>query len=117
MPVIDYDALPEVDLSEAALLDAARHKTGLADFGDEADWKEGFTRLLHDLHEESRLNKAGRVIAFGELLRHLENRLRVTEDIKRNPVDPRGRDPQAGVRGGTAAHGLHHTARPAGAGP
>ncbi len=83
--VIDYDALPEVDLSAAALLDAARQKTGLADFGDEADWKEGFTRLLHDLHEESRLNKAGRVIAFGELLRHLENRLRVTQDIKRNP--------------------------------
>ena len=84
-PVIDYAELPEVELSEAALLDAARHKTGLSDFGDEADWKEGFTRLLHDLREESRLNKAGRVIAFGEILRHLENRLRVTEDIKRNP--------------------------------
>ncbi len=77
--------LPEVELSERALLAAARHSTGLEDFGDEADWKEGFTRLLASLNDEARLNRVGCVIAFGELLRHLENRLRVTEDIRRNP--------------------------------
>ena len=31
------------------------------------------------------LNKVGRIIAFGEMLRHLENRLRVTDDIARHP--------------------------------
>ena len=45
------DELPDVELSEAALLAAARQSTGLDDFGDEADWKEGFTRLLASLNE------------------------------------------------------------------
>ncbi len=81
----DYSKVPDVELSEAVLLTAVRTKTGLDDFGDEADWKEGFTRLLASLNEEARLNKAGRIIAFGELSRHLENRLRVTDDIKRHP--------------------------------
>lgn len=81
----DYSQVPDVDLTGVALLAAARTRTGLDDFGDEADWKEGFTRLLASLNEEARLNKAGRIIAFGELSRHLENRLRVTDDIKRHP--------------------------------
>lgn len=77
--------LPEVQLTEEALLAAARAKTGLADFGEESDWREGFRRLLQSLNEEARLNPVGRLIAFNELLRHLENRLRVTEDIRRHP--------------------------------
>ena len=81
----DYSNLPDVELTEAAVLAAAREKTGLSDFGDEADWKEGFTLLLKGLNEEARLSKIGRIVAFGEVLRHLENRLRVTDDIKRNP--------------------------------
>lgn len=77
--------VPEVKLTEQALLDAARSNTGLADFGDEADWREGFQRLVQSLNEEARLNAVGRLIAFNELLRHLENRLRVTEDLRRHP--------------------------------
>lgn len=82
---LEPDVSPDVELSEQALLATARRNTGLHDFGDESDWKEGFTRLLHSLNDEARLNGVGRLIAFGELLRHLENRLRVTEDIRRNP--------------------------------
>ena len=81
----DYSNLPDVELTEAAVLAAAREKTGLSDFGDEADWKEGFTLLREGLNEDARLSKIGRIVAFGEVLRHLENRLRVTDDIKRNP--------------------------------
>jgi len=77
--------IPEVQLTEETLLGAARRNTSLGDFGDEADWREGFQRLLRSLNEEARLTAVGRLIAFNELLRHLENRLRVTEDIKRNP--------------------------------
>lgn len=77
--------MAEVKLTTGALLDAARRNTGLADFGDEADWREGLERLVASLNEEARLNAVGRQIAFSELLRHLENRLRVTEDIRRNP--------------------------------
>lgn len=78
-------AIPDVKLTADALLETARRNTGLADFGDDADWREGFERLLASLNEEARLNAVGRLIAFHELLRHLENRLRVTDDIKRNP--------------------------------
>lgn len=83
--VADSNELPDVELSEQVLLATARQNTGLDDFGDEAEWKEGFTRLLAALNDEARLNAVGRVIAFGEVLRHLENRLQVTEDIRRNP--------------------------------
>ncbi|MBV6416042.1 MAG: hypothetical protein CMLOHMNK_00570 [Steroidobacteraceae bacterium] len=79
------DSVPQVQLTEAALLDSARRNTGLTDFGNEADWREGFQRLLASLNEEARLNAVGRLIAFNDLLRHLENRLRVTDDIKRHP--------------------------------
>ncbi|HLS82461.1 MAG TPA: hypothetical protein VK025_13750, partial [Steroidobacter sp.] len=79
------NAIPEVQLTADVLLETARRNTGLADFGDEADWREGFQRLLASLNEEARLNAVGRVIAFNEVLRHLENRLRVTEDLKRHP--------------------------------
>lgn len=81
----DYAAMPDVALDEETLLAAARAKTGLADFGDDADWREGFALLVRCLNDEAKLNKAGRLIAFGELSRHLENRLRVTDDIKRHP--------------------------------
>jgi hypothetical protein len=77
--------IPDVKLTEQALLETARGKTGLGDFGDEADWREGFQRLVQSLNDEARLNAVGRLIAFNELLRHLENRLRVTEDLKRHP--------------------------------
>lgn len=82
---VDYAQVPDVELTEAAVLAAAREATGLSDFGDEADWKEGLTLFLKGLNEEARLNKIGRIIAFGEVLRHLTNRLRVTDDIKRHP--------------------------------
>src|SRR5690606_26956512 len=49
-------AIPTVRLTEGALLDTARTNTGLADFGDEADWREGFQRLVQSLNEEARLN-------------------------------------------------------------
>lgn len=83
--------LPEVSLTTEALLQAAQKTTGLSDFGgniyggSDADWQEGFERLLRSLNSEAELNPTGRLIAFNELLRHLVNRLQVTEDIKKNP--------------------------------
>jgi len=82
---IDPTALPDVELSVTALEAAAVQQTGLKDFGEHSDYREGLERLLHSLEQEARLNKMGRMIAFHDLLRHLENRLRVTEDLKRHP--------------------------------
>ena len=87
----DLFQAPDVHLNEEALLQAAQERTGLSDFGgslyggSEDDWREGFALLLKCLNEEARLNKQGRMIAFHDLLRHLQNRLQVTEDIKTNP--------------------------------
>ena len=82
---VDISQLPDVDLSEAALLNAARANTGLDDFGDNADWREGFSLLVGCLRDEARLHKVGRLIAFSDVVRNLENRLRVTDDVKRHP--------------------------------
>ncbi|MBT4519287.1 MAG: sulfotransferase [Halieaceae bacterium] len=81
----DSSNLPDIELSEKALLEAAIAQTGLSDFGDESDWREGFCLLLTSLNEEARLTPIGRLIAFHEMLRHLANRLTVTADIKNHP--------------------------------
>ncbi len=73
-----------VPLDERSLLDAARAKTGLDDFGDEG-WREPFRILLRALEEEADLNFWGRVVTRSDLLSHLEVRLRVTDWYERHP--------------------------------
>jgi Sulfotransferase family len=73
-----------VKLDEPSLLDAARRRTGLGDFdGDE--FREPLRLLLEGLETEARLTPLGRLVARGDLLGLLENRLRLAEDRKRHP--------------------------------
>ncbi|MBW2390300.1 MAG: sulfotransferase [Deltaproteobacteria bacterium] len=76
--------IPKVSLEAASLLDEARKNTRLDDFGDPS-FRDGMRRLLDSLEHEARLTAIGRLIAHGEVLRHLENRLRVTADWQRWP--------------------------------
>lgn len=76
--------IPEVSLEQASLLEEARRNTGLDDFGD-SNFRDGMQRLLDSLEQEARLTAIGRLIAHGEVLRHLENRLRVAADWQRWP--------------------------------
>ncbi|MCP4035452.1 MAG: sulfotransferase [bacterium] len=76
--------IPEVSLDEASLLAEAQANTGLDDFGDPI-FRDGLRRLLESVEREGRLTAIGRLIAHGEVLRHLENRLRVTADWQRWP--------------------------------
>jgi hypothetical protein len=76
--------IPQVSLEEASLLEEARRNTGLDDFGD-SNFRDGMRRLLDSLEREARLTAIGRLIAHGEVLRHLENRLRVAADWQRWP--------------------------------
>jgi hypothetical protein len=80
----DASNIPVVSLDEASLMAEAMRETGLSDFGD-TRFREGLQRLLDALNQEAKLNAFGRFYAHGELLRHLSNRLRVTEDWKRHP--------------------------------
>lgn len=74
----------EVRLEEQALLEQAAQSAGLSDFGDEG-FREGLRVLLQALEGEAQLSASGRVFAQSEILRHLDNRLRVTDDFKRHP--------------------------------
>lgn len=74
----------DIKLEENALLTLAMQNTALADFGDD-DFREGLGVLLETLEGEARLNDYGYEFAHRDILRILENRLRVTEDQKRHP--------------------------------
>jgi hypothetical protein len=73
-----------VPLDKQALLEEARRKTGLDDFG-EPDLQEPFGVLLGALQNEARLHLTGRLSARFDLLRLLCNRLLLERDWKQNP--------------------------------
>jgi len=58
--------------------------TGLDDFGDDG-FREPMRRLLESLEREAELSVLGRIIARNDVLRLLENRLRMTDTLKRHP--------------------------------
>jgi len=71
-------------LDEAKLLEAARAKTGLDDFGGEA-FREGLRRALRALEGEAQLNLIGRVATRGTLAHLLETRLKLQAYRKQHP--------------------------------
>ncbi len=78
------NGIPAVDLDEKSLMEEAVRNTGLSDYGDD-DFRKGLQVLLSALEKEAELSDFGRIFAHNEILRHLENRLKVTEDWKRFP--------------------------------
>jgi hypothetical protein len=73
-----------VRLDEASLLEEAAASTGLSDFGGD-DFREPLEIFLASLEEEADLHLVGRILARGDVLNLLENRLRMTEARKRHP--------------------------------
>jgi hypothetical protein len=74
-----------VELDEQKLLQAAKKKTGLSDFGD-ADFKEGLQVLLKALKEEANLNPMGKVVAHDMIMNLLVGRLLIINNIKQQPA-------------------------------
>ena len=74
-----------VDLGMDGLLAAARVKTGLDDFGDDA-FLGRFEILLDCVEREANLHPLGRIMARENFLRILCNRLRMRDALKRNPL-------------------------------
>lgn len=72
-------------IEAGALLDAARRKTGLTDFGH-PELIEPLGRIVDSYNREARLSPLGRVVAMNNLLRLLTIRLRFEEAWKRNPA-------------------------------
>lgn len=72
------------------LLDAARRRTGLDDFGDES-FLAPLERLVHSIREEANLTPTGALITRTRLLGVLENRLRLEALYARHPEIERER--------------------------
>lgn len=76
--------VPLVRLDEQSLLREASRRTGLEDFGD-ARFRKPLGLLLASLEGEARLTILGRTIARNDLLRLLENRLRLHRVLRQHP--------------------------------
>lgn len=93
------------------LIQEARDRSGLEDFGDDA-FRRPFRRLVDAYSRAEHLTLLGRLSARSDLLRLLTNRLRLVEDRRRTPeiADERVRRPWliAGLprTGTTLLHGL-----------
>ena len=73
-----------VDLSEAAVLDAATAKTGLTDFGPD-DFRERLGVWLQSIAEDATLTAGARLGLFGELVGYAAQRLRLEDLLRRHP--------------------------------
>ncbi len=74
----------EADLSESGLMEAARRRTGLDDFGEES-FREGLAVLLRSIEAEAGLNAVGRWITRTRLIGMLANRLRAQQAFGAHP--------------------------------
>jgi hypothetical protein len=75
---------PVLRLDAEALMARAERRTGLHDFGADT-FREPLRRLVHSLEHEAELTLLGRLIARTDLVRFLENRLRMTAEHRRHP--------------------------------
>jgi len=73
-----------VPLDAANLIETAKRRTGLSDFGSD-DWREPFEILTRSLDEDADLHIFGRIMTRNELINLLEARLQIEETYRRNP--------------------------------
>lgn len=71
--------IPRTPLLPAELIDAAKRRCGLSDFG-KGDFFEPLSRLLESCHREARLNLVGKIALRCDLVRTLCNRLSIEQD-------------------------------------
>ena len=78
--------LPRASLSPAGLIDHARRRTGLTDFGPEGPYEDGLTVLCRALEEEAALTPLGRVLARQMLVQALACQLHLQDWLRREPA-------------------------------
>ncbi len=76
--------LRSTEVAAARLIDKAKRRSGLNDFG-EPDFFEPLSRLLESCHREARLNVIGKLAVQSDVVRILCNRLRLKRDRQRYP--------------------------------
>lgn len=80
---MDLDSV--VPLDEDSLLNAARERTGLSDFGDHTGWYESFQVFITSLRKEANLNLMGRLMTRSDLVNILAGRLQIEECYRQHP--------------------------------
>jgi hypothetical protein len=75
-------------LDTDSLVALAREATGLNDLGEDS-WREGLERLIASFHADARLSDVGKMIAAGEIVMYLSNRLGVVEHHRQHPENAR----------------------------
>jgi hypothetical protein len=73
-----------IDLRMESLLEKACASTGLTDFGGD-EFREPLALLCEGLEREAKLSLMGRMVARGDLLRTLENRLKLIAFFEEHP--------------------------------
>lgn len=73
-----------VDLSESAILDAARRRTGLDDFGPD-DFRIRLRVLREGWDRDPEITALSRLTLHGYLVRYASNRLLIQDTLKRHP--------------------------------
>lgn len=73
-------SLPDAE----SLLTLARETTGLSDLGEDT-WRDGLERLVGALQNEGRLSEIGVQVATGDVLAHLQNRMRIVDWHRQHP--------------------------------
>jgi len=76
--------LQPVNLTFDKLVARAQRNTGLKDFGED-EFEGPLKRLIASLENEADLNTLGRMMARGDILKTLENRLGIVDLFKRHP--------------------------------
>lgn len=76
--------LQPITLRADALIEKACSNTGLSDFGGQA-FRAPLTLLVESLEKQARLSTMGRLVARGDLLRTLENRLELVAFFRQQP--------------------------------
>ena len=78
------EALPEIRFEEDAVLDEARRRAHLEDFGDDR-FLDPMRRLLVSLEQEAQLHELGRVTMFERIVGSLVGRLSAQDYFVRHP--------------------------------
>jgi hypothetical protein len=79
-----WGASQPVELRAAAVLDAARARTGLEDFGA-PDFRERLELLCQEWDADRPLTAMHRAVLYGYLVRYASNRLLIEDTVKRHP--------------------------------
>tara|TARA_R100000005_G_scaffold95328_1_gene76395 strand:+ start:847 stop:2100 length:1254 start_codon:yes stop_codon:yes gene_type:complete len=81
---LDWAAQQPLEFTESAVLEAARRRTGLSDFGPE-DFRERLQLLLDEWGQDAEMTASQRLNLFGYLVRYASNRLLLQQAWQRHP--------------------------------